>query len=116
MKPQQPVPVGASGAKSCRKAKMSEDLDVTQGPCSHTCRGFCCFGVIMSIGVVQEQTITFDSGIRLESGRILAPITLVYVVRYWKRARRCARVSMCARSQSPCGSCSATVPSLPGLR
>lgn len=32
----------------------------------------------MSIGVVQEQTITFESGIRLESGRILAPITLVY--------------------------------------
>ncbi len=41
-------------------------------------RGFCYFGVIMSLGVVQEQTITFDGGIRLESGRILAPITLVY--------------------------------------
>ena len=32
----------------------------------------------MSIGVVQEQSITFETGIRLESGRILAPVTLVY--------------------------------------
>jgi homoserine O-acetyltransferase len=32
----------------------------------------------MSVGVVQEQTITFNSGIRLDSGRILAPVTLVY--------------------------------------
>jgi homoserine O-acetyltransferase len=32
----------------------------------------------MSVGIVSEQTITFDSGIRLDSGRILAPITLVY--------------------------------------
>jgi homoserine O-acetyltransferase len=32
----------------------------------------------MSIGIVTEQTKTFESGIRLDSGRILAPITLVY--------------------------------------
>lgn len=32
----------------------------------------------MSVGVVKEQSITFESGIRLDSGRILAPITLVY--------------------------------------
>ncbi|MGE3259830.1 MAG: homoserine O-acetyltransferase, partial [Geobacter sp.] len=32
----------------------------------------------MSVGIVQEQSITFDAGIRLESGRILAPVTLVY--------------------------------------
>jgi homoserine O-acetyltransferase len=35
-------------------------------------------GLFMSVGVVQEQTITFEDGIRLESGRILAPVTLVY--------------------------------------
>jgi homoserine O-acetyltransferase len=32
----------------------------------------------MSVGIVSEQSKTFDSGIRLDSGRILAPITLVY--------------------------------------
>ena len=32
----------------------------------------------MSVGIVTEQSRTFDSGIRLDSGRILAPITLVY--------------------------------------
>jgi len=32
----------------------------------------------MSVGIVQEQAITFDAGVRLESGRILAPVTLVY--------------------------------------
>ena len=32
----------------------------------------------MSVGLVAEQSITFDNGIRLDSGRILAPITLVY--------------------------------------
>ena len=32
----------------------------------------------MSVGIVTEQSKTFDSGIRLDSGRILAPITLVY--------------------------------------
>jgi homoserine O-acetyltransferase len=32
----------------------------------------------MSVGIVQEQSATFDAGIRLDSGRILAPITLVY--------------------------------------
>ncbi len=32
----------------------------------------------MSVGVVTEKSITFDRGIRLESGRILAPITLAY--------------------------------------
>jgi homoserine O-acetyltransferase len=32
----------------------------------------------MSVGIVSEQSITFDNGIRLDSGRILAPITLVY--------------------------------------
>src|SRR5664279_6572960 len=32
----------------------------------------------MSAGIVSEQSKTFDSGIRLDSGRILAPITLVY--------------------------------------
>ena len=30
----------------------------------------------MSEGRVKEQSITFESGIRLDSGRILAPITL----------------------------------------
>jgi len=35
-------------------------------------------GLCMSVGVVKEQSITFESGIRLDSGRILAPITLVY--------------------------------------
>ncbi len=35
-------------------------------------------GLFMSVGIVQEQTITFNSGIRLDSGRILAPVTLVY--------------------------------------
>ncbi|HEX9080561.1 MAG TPA: homoserine O-acetyltransferase [Desulfuromonadaceae bacterium] len=32
----------------------------------------------MSVGVVAEQSITFENGIKLDSGRILAPITLVY--------------------------------------
>lgn len=32
----------------------------------------------MSVGVVKEQSITFESGIRLDSGRILAPVTLVF--------------------------------------
>ncbi len=32
----------------------------------------------MSVGIVEEQSKTFESGIRLDSGRILAPITLVY--------------------------------------
>ena len=32
----------------------------------------------MSVGIVQAQSITFDRGIRLESGRILEPVTLVY--------------------------------------
>ena len=32
----------------------------------------------MSVGIVSEHSVTFDSGIRLDSGRILAPITLVY--------------------------------------
>ena len=32
----------------------------------------------MSVGIVTEQSIAFDSGIRLDSGRILAPVTLVY--------------------------------------
>ena len=32
----------------------------------------------MSVGVVTEQSITFENGIKLDSGRILAPITLVY--------------------------------------
>jgi homoserine O-acetyltransferase len=32
----------------------------------------------MSVGIVREQSRTFESGIRLESGRILAPLTLVY--------------------------------------
>lgn len=32
----------------------------------------------MSVGIVREQSITFESGIRLDSGRILAPITLAY--------------------------------------
>ena len=34
----------------------------------------------MSVGIIQEQSVTFDSGIRLESGRILAPITLVFEI------------------------------------
>lgn len=32
----------------------------------------------MSVGIVQEQSITFPSGIKLDSGRILSPITLAY--------------------------------------
>ena len=32
----------------------------------------------MSVGVVTEQSLTIDSGLRLESGRILGPITQVY--------------------------------------
>lgn len=32
----------------------------------------------MSVGIVTEQSVTFESGIRLDSGRILAPITQVY--------------------------------------
>jgi homoserine O-acetyltransferase len=32
----------------------------------------------MSVGVVQEQSITFDVELRLESGRILGPVTQVY--------------------------------------
>lgn len=32
----------------------------------------------MSVGIVQEQSITFASGIKLDSGRILAPITLAF--------------------------------------
>lgn len=32
----------------------------------------------MSVGIVKEQSITFSRGIKLDSGRILAPITLVY--------------------------------------
>ncbi|KAB0667404.1 homoserine O-acetyltransferase [Oryzomonas japonica] len=32
----------------------------------------------MSVGIVTAQSRTFESGIRLDSGRLLAPITLVY--------------------------------------
>lgn len=32
----------------------------------------------MSVGVVTEQSLTIDAGLRLESGRILAPLTQVY--------------------------------------
>ena len=32
----------------------------------------------MSVGIVTEQSIAFESGIRLDSGRILAPIKIVY--------------------------------------
>ncbi|RNC73225.1 MAG: homoserine O-acetyltransferase [Desulfuromonadales bacterium] len=32
----------------------------------------------MSVGIVQEQSVTFDVELRLESGRILGPVTLVY--------------------------------------
>jgi homoserine O-acetyltransferase len=32
----------------------------------------------MSVGIVEEQSITFDVDLRLESGRILGPITLVF--------------------------------------
>ncbi|HEY5974191.1 MAG TPA: alpha/beta fold hydrolase, partial [Geobacteraceae bacterium] len=32
----------------------------------------------MSVGIVQEQTVTFEKDLRLESGRILGPITQVY--------------------------------------
>lgn len=32
----------------------------------------------MSVGIVKEQSMTFESGIRLDSGRILAPITIAY--------------------------------------
>ncbi len=35
-------------------------------------------GFFMSVGIVTEQSITLESGIKLDSGRILAPITLVY--------------------------------------
>ena len=42
-------------------------------PFSYRVKGF-----FMSESYVTEQSKTFDSGIRLDSGRILAPITLVY--------------------------------------
>lgn len=32
----------------------------------------------MSVGIIKEQSITIANGIKLDSGRILAPITLVY--------------------------------------
>jgi len=32
----------------------------------------------MSVGIVKEQSTTFSNGIKLDSGRILAPITVVY--------------------------------------
>ena len=32
----------------------------------------------MSVGIIREQSITFENGIKLDSGRILAPITLAY--------------------------------------
>ncbi|MSM40546.1 MAG: homoserine O-acetyltransferase [Geobacter sp.] len=32
----------------------------------------------MSVGIVQPQSVTFDTELRLESGRILGPITLVF--------------------------------------
>lgn len=32
----------------------------------------------MSVGIVQKKSVTFDSELRLESGRILGPITLAY--------------------------------------
>ncbi len=32
----------------------------------------------MSVGIVEEKSITFDTELRLESGRILGPITLAY--------------------------------------
>ena len=35
-------------------------------------------GFFMSVGVVEEKSVTFGGGLRLESGRILAPLTLVY--------------------------------------
>jgi homoserine O-acetyltransferase/O-succinyltransferase len=35
-------------------------------------------GLLMSVGIVQQKSILFDGGIRLESGRILAPITIAY--------------------------------------
>jgi len=35
-------------------------------------------GTNMAYGIVQEQQITFDTDLRLESGRILGPVTLAY--------------------------------------
>jgi len=32
----------------------------------------------MSVGIVETQFVTFDTELRLESGRILGPITLAY--------------------------------------
>jgi len=32
----------------------------------------------MSVGIVKEQSVNFESGIKLDSGRILAPVTLAY--------------------------------------
>ncbi len=32
----------------------------------------------MSVGIVEEKRVTFNDGLRLESGRILSPVTLVY--------------------------------------
>ena len=32
----------------------------------------------MSVGLVEEHNILFDKGLKLESGRILAPINLTY--------------------------------------
>jgi len=32
----------------------------------------------MSVGIVKEQSVCFENGIRLDSGRILAPVTMAY--------------------------------------
>lgn len=32
----------------------------------------------MSVGIVKNQSVTFDTGVKLDSGRILAPLTIVY--------------------------------------
>ena len=71
-KPQQPV-IMTSGAKSCRKAKMRGVLCILPAPSHIYAKGF-----FMSENYITEQFQTFESGIRLDSGRILAPITLAY--------------------------------------
>ena len=32
----------------------------------------------MSVGIVEQKSITFDTDLKLDSGRILGPITLAY--------------------------------------
>jgi len=55
-------------------------VDTTTGAPSHTEKGlfFHLYERIMSIGVVTPQSITLERELRLDSGRILGPITIAY--------------------------------------